>query len=104
MGRTVPTYRMHLESIVGSWTDYRRALRGKDRNLFDKIVLKARQHSSAASFCAHLDPVETALLSILLEMQRELDGLKEHISRHTPTSDSILGGESSGAGQALENL
>lgn len=76
MGRTVPTYRMHLESILSSWTDYRRALRKKDRELFDRLAVKARLHASAASFCAHLDPLETALLSILLEMQREIDALR----------------------------
>ncbi len=82
MGRTVPTYRMHLESILSSWTDYRRALRKRDRDLFDRLAVKARQHASAASFCAHLDPLETALLSILLEMQREIDKLR---GEGTPT-------------------
>ena len=77
MGRTVPTYRMHLESLVASWGDYRRALRKEDRPLFDAVVTKARLHASAASFCAHLDPMEAALLSILLEMQREIEALKE---------------------------
>ncbi len=76
MGRTVPTYRLHLETILDRWTDYRRALREKDRELFDRMTEKARMHSSAASFCSHLDPVELALLSILLEMQREIEGAK----------------------------
>ena len=77
MGRTVPTYRLHLESILDSWTDYSRALREKDRELFDRMAEKARAHSSAASFCAHLDPVELAMLSILLEMQREIEEIKK---------------------------
>ena len=72
MGRTVPTYRMHLESILDSWTDYRRALREKDRGLFDELIAKARQHASAASYSAHLDPTTTAFLSILLELQKEI--------------------------------
>jgi len=76
MGRTVPTYRLHLESILDRWTDYRRALREKDRELFDRMLEKARMHSSAASFCAHLDPVELAMLSILLEMQREIEDIE----------------------------
>lgn len=76
MGRTVPTYRMHLESILDSWTDYRRALREKDRVVFDELISKARQHASAASYCAHLDPSLTALLSILLEMQNEINRLR----------------------------
>lgn len=77
MGRTVPTYRIHLESIIGSWRDYRRALREKDRGVLDEVIIKARRHASAASFCAHIDPLETAILSILLEMQKEIDELKD---------------------------
>jgi len=80
MGRTIPTYRLHLETILDRWTDYRRALREKDRELFDRMVEKSRMHSSAASFCAHLDPIETALLSILLEMQREIEAIKVKIN------------------------
>ena len=73
MGRTVPTYRMHLEGILARWGDYRRALREEDRALFDKVVNGARQHASAAGYCAHLDPVETALLGMLIELQREVE-------------------------------
>jgi len=71
MGRTVPTYRLHLESILNDWMDYRRALREKDREPFDRLMNKARQHASAASYCAHMDPTILALLSILLEMEKE---------------------------------
>ncbi len=77
MGRTVPTYRIHLESILGSWRDYRRALRKRDREYLDEVIIKARRHASAASFCAHIDPLETALLSILLEMQKEIEELRD---------------------------
>ncbi len=77
MGRTVPTYRMHLESILDSWMDYRRALREKDREAFDELAVKARQHASAASYCAHLDPTTTAFLSILLELQREVRAVRD---------------------------
>ncbi len=76
MGRTVPTYRLHTESILNDWMDYRRALREKDREVFDELMFKARAHSSAGSYCAHLDPVATMFLSILLEMQKEIQGLK----------------------------
>jgi len=76
MGRTVPTYRMHLEGILARWGDYRRALREEDRALFDKVVNGARQHASAAGYCAHLDPVETALLGMLIELQREVEQIR----------------------------
>ncbi len=71
MGRTIPTYRLHLESILNDWMDYRRALREKDREAFDRVISKARQHASAASYCAHMDPTILAVLSVLLEMEKE---------------------------------
>lgn len=76
MGRTIPTYRIHLESILNDWMDYRRALREKDREAFDRIVSMARQHASAASYCAHIDPTILAILSVLLEMEQEIEALK----------------------------
>lgn len=94
MGRTVPTYRMYLESILDRWMDYRRALREKDRELFDEVVNRARQHASAATYCAHLDPVETAFLSIFLEMQREIADLKaRQVHVLEPRSEEALKGK-----------
>ena len=84
MGRTVPTYRLHLESILNDWTDYRRALREKDREAFDRLLNRARQHASAATYCAHMDPTDLAFLSILLEMEKELEEEKAiHMHMHT---------------------
>lgn len=87
MGRTVPTYRMHLEAILNGWMDYRRALRERDRRAFDRLLGRARQHSSAASYCAHMDPVELAFLSILLEMEKALG--ERDMSMHMHTQDSM---------------
>jgi hypothetical protein len=50
------------------------------------VLEKARMHSSAASFCAHLDPVELAMLSMLLEMQREI----EEIKKQTRESSEVI--------------
>lgn len=88
MGRTVPTYRLHLESILNDWMDYRRALREKDREAFDRVVSKARQHASAASYCAHMDPTVLAILSVLLEMEKEMRSEKD-IRMHMNTKDEM---------------
>jgi dihydroxyacetone kinase-like predicted kinase len=72
MGRTVPTYRMTLESIINSWSDFRRALPKEDREVFDHMVNRARTHASASTYAAFSDPVEGALLSILLEQEKEI--------------------------------
>ncbi|KQM11367.1 hypothetical protein AOA80_08620 [Methanomassiliicoccales archaeon RumEn M1] len=76
MGRTVPTYRNTLESIIASWSDYRRALTKDDREVFDHMVNRARMHASASTYAAFSDPVEGALLSILLEQEKEIRRLK----------------------------
>jgi hypothetical protein len=77
MGRTVPTYRMASESLFQSWSDYRRALPQEDREAFDRLSDKVRMHASACSVAAFLDPLEGALLSILLEQEKELERLRK---------------------------
>ena len=72
----MPTYRNTLESIIASWNDYRRALTKSDREAFDSMVNRARMHASAATYAAFSDPVEGALLSILLEQEKEIRRLK----------------------------
>lgn len=77
MGRTVPTYRRTLESVIGSWSDFRRALTAQDRDRFDRMVNRARGHASAASYAAFCDPVEAVMLSILLEQERAIEELRK---------------------------
>ena len=92
MGRTVPTYRLHTESIINEWMDYRRALREKDREVFDELMYKARLHSSAGSYTAHLDPVATMFLSILLELQKEVRDAKGDKHGNGTSGDDRGGG------------
>lgn len=88
VGRTIPTYRLHLESILNDWADYRRALREKDREVFDRLLNHSRQHGSAASYCAHIDPSVLAILSILLEMEKEIQSAKD-THMHMKTQDEM---------------
>lgn len=96
MGRTVPTYRLQLESILNDWMDYRRALREKDREAFDRLLNKARQHASAASYCAHMDPTDLAFLSILLEMEKELERMRAQRERSSAPGGSTPRGTPGG--------
>ncbi len=84
MGRTLPTYRMLLEEEIMRWKDYRRALRKKDQEAFDKLIKHARAHSFASGYQIVTNPFETMTLSMLLELskeiaelRRELEGFKE---------------------------
>ena len=38
MGRTVPSYRQALEAEIARWDGFRKALRGKDIEAFDKMM------------------------------------------------------------------
>lgn len=73
------TYRLALESMAQEWNDFRRALRSCDREAFDSLVNRARMHASAATYAIRLDPTESALLSMLLEHEKELLSLKRKL-------------------------
>ncbi len=79
MGRTVPTYRNILENIVSEWQEFRRALRKEDREVFDRLMEKARMHASAASYEARVDPTESMFISILLEQEKEIGELRKKV-------------------------
>jgi hypothetical protein len=76
MGRTVPSFRMLLDSIILELADFRRALRRRDRETFDRIMDMAREHASASAVVAAIDPMDTIVLSILIEQQKQIDDLK----------------------------
>jgi len=68
---------MASETLFQSWSDFRRALSQEDRAAFDRLSDKVRLHASACSIAAFLDPLEGALLSILLEQEKELERLRK---------------------------
>lgn len=65
--------------MAQQWNDFRRALRSGDREAFDALVNRARMHASAATYAISLDPVESALLSMLLEHEKELEALRKRL-------------------------
>jgi hypothetical protein len=79
MGRTTPTYRCILEAIIGEWKGFRKALRSEDRKAFDRLMIKARKHASAASYEARLDTTEAIFMSMILEIEKELEAIKKSI-------------------------
>jgi len=67
---------MRPELTKDSWSNFRRALIEKDREVFDEIAIKAGIHADTIASADFPDPVEGALLSILLENEKELRGLR----------------------------
>jgi len=92
-GRTVPTYRLALEAMARQWNDFRRALRKDDREAFDSLMNRARMHASAATYAISMDPTESALLSMLLEHEKELLALRKK-NECSEEDESAWSGES----------
>lgn len=81
MGRTVPTFRATLEDAIKRWDGYRRALRQRNREAFDRMVDACRLHSSASGQALRSEPLEAMFMSILLEHQRKLEALNAKVDR-----------------------
>lgn len=77
MGRTNKTYRNTLKNLKRELSDYKRALRKEDQELFEKMFDKAEKNADAASYQNPDNPVIIALLSILLQQEKEIKQLKE---------------------------
>ncbi|MFO7991968.1 MAG: hypothetical protein R6U61_06725 [Thermoplasmata archaeon] len=79
MGKSVPTFRQELDSIIAEWSKFRRALRKEERERFDELMTKAKRHASAAQYQANSDPMESVFISILLEHELVLDRLERRL-------------------------
>ena len=84
MGRTVLTFRNIVESFGWEWNDFKRALRSIDREAFEDLMNHARRHASAGSNIGNPNPFEPVVMSILVEHEKTLRKLREHVEReHT---------------------
>ncbi len=73
MGKSVPTYRQELRNLFREWKDFKRALRDREKDAFDRLMISAEKYASAGQYQANPDPVETMLISILLEHQMMIE-------------------------------
>ena len=81
MGRTVPTFRNIIESFGLDWNDFKRALKDMDRKAFDDLMNHARRHAAAGSNMINPNPFEPVVMSILVEHEKTLRKLREHVER-----------------------
>ena len=70
MGRTLPSVTQVFLHEQESFARFRRALRRSDQIALDDLFASARKHLSAAAYAAHALPMETFLLSMLLEQHK----------------------------------
>jgi hypothetical protein len=81
MGRTVLPYSHAWEAERQRWQKFRRALRRQDQEQFDRLFEAVRLHLQAGVYASHPWPLETMLLSMLLEHQKALAELQARLQR-----------------------
>lgn len=88
MGRTLAPYSRLLEKFQERFAAFRRGLRKEDQILFEKLMDHPKRHVQAGVYASFPNPSEPAILSILLEMQKEINqshseiqSLKEEVQK-----------------------
>ncbi len=79
MGRTMPSITQAFVEEQEAFGRFRRALRRSDQQALDDLFASARQHLAAAAYASHALPMETFLLSMLLEQHKEVLRLRTQI-------------------------
>jgi hypothetical protein len=79
MGRTMPSITQAFLEEEQAFNRFRRALRRTDQQALDELFASARQHLAAAAYASHALPMETFLLSMLLEQHKEVLRLRHQL-------------------------
>lgn len=76
MGRTVPTVRQSMEILANNLQKMSEIMNSDDADLLNSILMKGRRHAHEVSY-ASLDVNYGFLLSIIIEMEKELRKLRK---------------------------
>ena len=77
MGRTVPTFVQLIQQAAERWKKFRRALRHEDQPHFDRLFVRVRCYTQAATYQCHDNPMEAILLSIALDQEKRLYAIEK---------------------------
>jgi len=75
MGRTVMPFSHVLEEEHGRWKEFRKALSKEDQEVFDRLFDRAKIHTAAGVYMANPYPLETILISIILEHEKIIEDI-----------------------------
>ncbi len=87
MGRTVTPYSMQLQIIRRRLQNFRRALRKEDQLIFDELFRHAKFNVQAGVMAANPNPIDSILLAILIEQQKQINELRRQLD---PTADDAV--------------
>src|ERR1700676_2471033 len=77
MGRTVPTFVQLIRDAQEHWKKFRRALRREDQPHFDRLFVRVRAYTQAATYQCHDNPMEAILLSIALDQEKRFYAIEK---------------------------
>jgi len=89
MGRTVTAYSQQIEIVRDRFKKFRRSLRKEDQEIFDELMTCAKFHVQAGVMSACSNPMDGVILSVLLEMRREMRAQKSEIERLRGKIDAL---------------
>jgi hypothetical protein len=93
MGRTLPSITQEFLMEQEAFMRFRRALRHSDQIALDDLFVSAQKHLAAAAYAAHALPLETFMLSMLLEEHKEVQRLRrqmDEITGQLPAGDERM--------------
>ena len=77
MGKSVPSYRMALETEIARWRGFGKALRVEEREAFEAVMDACRSYASAGSNATNPILFEPMVMSILLSQQVKICRLEK---------------------------
>lgn len=80
MGRSIESVRMGAKEVADRWLKARRAMKAEDQAYAVLLATMAKKHSSEA-FYAFDDPLEAAVFSVLVEIMKEVEEIKNTRAR-----------------------
>ena len=81
MGRTVMPVRYEVEAQLGELRRYLKGLRKGDRVHFERLYADVKKHISAITYANPLNPGELMQWSAIIELEKEINRLKNEINR-----------------------
>jgi hypothetical protein len=75
MGKTLPPFSHLIEYERRRWAPFKRALPKADQAIFDRLFDCAKLHIQAGVMVSRPWPIETIVMAIFLEQQKQLERL-----------------------------
>src|SRR3979411_431129 len=90
MGRSVPNFVQLIQEAAEHWTKFWGACRREEQPHFDRLFMRVRCYTQAATYQAHDNPMEAILLSIALDQEKRLDAVEKPLHNAGVPWESVV--------------